>query len=231
MVFKTIALSQTLPPLRAPRTMRRERHAGGYHGSPGCIDSGHSSDARIAGRDVIVDGDAATDDRAVCRQSRENRYRHEGSYVHGDEAFMAMALEEARSAEEIGEVPIGAVVVCEGAVISRAYNRREIDHDPAGHAEFLAIRDASHRLERWRLSDCTVYVTLEPCPMCAGLMHQARISRLVYGATDPKAGAVGTLYDLSDDERLNHRFEVTSGVLAEESSQLLQGFFERLRKG
>jgi tRNA(adenine34) deaminase len=151
--------------------------------------------------------------------------------VHGDEAFMAMALDEARQAEEIGEVPIGAVVVCEGAVVSRAYNRREVDHDPAGHAEFLAIRDAAARLERWRLNDCTVYVTLEPCPMCAGLMHQARISRLVYGTTDPKAGAVGTLYDLSNDERLNHRFEVTSGVLAQESSDMLQGFFERLRKG
>jgi tRNA(adenine34) deaminase len=149
--------------------------------------------------------------------------------VHGDEAYMAMALDEARQAGEIGEVPIGAVVVCEGAVVSRAYNRREIDHDPAGHAELLAIRDTARRLERWRLNDCTVYVTLEPCPMCAGLMHQARISRLVYGTTDPKAGAVGTLYDLSNDERLNHRFDVTSGVLAEESAELLQGFFERLR--
>jgi tRNA(adenine34) deaminase len=153
-----------------------------------------------------------------------------GEILHADQAFMAMALDEARQAEEIGEVPIGAVVVCEGAVVARAFNRREIDHDPAGHAEFLAVREASRRLERWRLSDCTVYVTLEPCPMCAGLMHQARISRLVYGATDPKAGAVGTLYDLSNDERLNHRFEVTSGVLAEESSALLQGFFDRLRK-
>jgi tRNA(adenine34) deaminase len=151
--------------------------------------------------------------------------------LHADETFMAMALDEAKQAEEIGEVPIGAVVVCEGAVVSRAFNRREIDHDPAGHAEFLAIREASAKLERWRLSDCTVYVTLEPCPMCAGLMHQARISRLVYGAADPKAGAVGTLYDLSNDERLNHHFEVTSGILAEESSALLQGFFDRLRKG
>jgi len=151
--------------------------------------------------------------------------------MHADETFMAMALEEARHAEEIGEVPIGAIVVCEDEIVSRAFNRREIDHDPAGHAEFLAIREASQRLDRWRLSDCTVYVTLEPCPMCAGLMHQARIARLVYGATDPKAGAVGTLYDLSNDERLNHRFEVTSGILAQESSQLLQSFFERLRKG
>jgi len=148
----------------------------------------------------------------------------------GDEMYMAMALEEARSAEEIGEVPIGALVVCDGAVVSRAHNRREIDHDPAGHAELLAIREAASRLGRWRLSDCTVFVTLEPCPMCAGLMHQARIARCVYAAADPKAGALGTLYDLHDDPRLNHRFEVTSGVLEVESSELLRSFFKRLRE-
>lgn len=151
--------------------------------------------------------------------------------MHADETFMALALDEARHAGDLGEVPIGALVVCEGAIVSRGHNRREIDHDPAGHAEFLAIREAAAKLGRWRLSDCTVYVTLEPCPMCAGLMHQARIDRLVYGTTDPKAGAVGTLYDLSNDERLNHRFAVTSGILAEESSALLKGFFESLRKG
>ncbi len=145
--------------------------------------------------------------------------------------YMMMALEQARLAEELGEVPIGAVVVCEGAVVASAHNRREIDHDPAGHAELLAIREAASRLERWRLSDCTVYVTLEPCPMCAGLMHQARIARCVYATPDPKAGALGTLYDLSNDERLNHRFEVSSGILAEESSALLKEFFGQLRKG
>jgi len=143
---------------------------------------------------------------------------------------MMLALEQAREAARLGEVPIGAVVVCGGAVISRAHNRRELDHDPTAHAELLAIREASQRLERWRLSDCTVYVTLEPCPMCAGVMHQARIERLVYGAADPKAGAVGTLYDLSDDARLNHRFDVTRGVLAEESSAMLKAFFGMLRK-
>lgn len=142
---------------------------------------------------------------------------------------MALALEEARRAAELGEVPIGAVVVCEGAVIARAHNRREIDNDPAGHAEFIAIRDAAASLERWRLSDCTVYVTLEPCPMCAGLMHQARIARCVWGAPDPKAGALGTLYDLHDDTRLNHRFDVTTGVCAEESAALLREFFGKLR--
>lgn len=142
---------------------------------------------------------------------------------------MALALDEARAAGEIGEVPIGAVVVCEGAVVARAHNRREIDHDPAGHAELLAIREAAAALGRWRLSDCTVYVTLEPCPMCAGLMHQSRVERCVYGAPDPKAGALGTLYDLHDDVRLNHRFDVTSGVLADESAELLREFFGRLR--
>jgi tRNA(adenine34) deaminase len=149
--------------------------------------------------------------------------------MHSDEIFMAMALEQARAAAAIGEVPIGAVVVCDGAVVADGMNRREIDHDPAGHAEFLAIREASSKLGRWRLSDCTVYVTLEPCPMCAGLMHQARIARCVYAAADPKAGALGTLYDLSSDERLNHRFEVTTGVLAEESSAMLRDFFRELR--
>lgn len=149
--------------------------------------------------------------------------------MHPDETYMAMALAEAQRAEAIGEVPIGAVVVSGGAVVASAGNRREVDCDPAGHAELLAIREAASRLGRWRLSDCTVYVTLEPCPMCAGLMHQARIARCVFAATDPKAGALGTLYDLSDDERLNHRFEVTRGVLAEESAALLRGFFRRLR--
>ena len=145
-----------------------------------------------------------------------------------DRVFMRMAFEEARKAEAIGEVPIGAVVVCDGAPVAAGHNRREVDHDPTAHAELIAIREAARRLERWRLSDCTVYVTLEPCPMCAGVMHQARIRRLVYAAPDPKAGAVGTLYDLSNDERLNHRFDVTSGVLAEESAAMLRAFFTKL---
>ena len=144
---------------------------------------------------------------------------------------MALALDEARLAGAIGEVPIGAVVVCDGAVVSRGHNRREADNDPAGHAELIAIRSAAVRLGRWRLSGCTVYVTLEPCPMCAGLMHQARIDRCVYAAPDPKAGALGTLYDLHDDARLNHRFDVTAGVLSQESSTLLKEFFRGLREG
>lgn len=149
--------------------------------------------------------------------------------MDADTAYMALALEEARLAMAEGEVPIGAIVVCDGAIVSRAHNTREMDNDPTGHAELIAIREASQRLGRWRLSDCTVYATLEPCPMCAGAMHQARIERLVYGAPDPKAGAVGTLYDLSNDDRLNHRFAVTSGILSEESSTLLKEFFGSLR--
>lgn len=149
---------------------------------------------------------------------------------HSDETFMAIALDEARLARAIGEVPIGAVVVCDGAVVARGHNRREADNDPAGHAELIAIRSAAARLGRWRLSGCTVYVTLEPCPMCAGLMHQARIDRCVYAAPDPKAGALGTLYDLHDDSRLNHRFDVASGVLGDQSAEMLRAFFQQLRK-
>ncbi len=156
-----------------------------------------------------------------------------------DEQYMALALEEARLAAQAGEVPIGAVVVhepmdrgtrrplAEPRVIARAHNRRETDRDPAGHAEFLAMKEASRVLDAWRLSDCTVYVTLEPCIMCAGLMHQARVARCVYGAADRKAGAVGTLYDIHADERLNHQFE---GVREEECAELLRDFF-RARRG
>jgi tRNA(adenine34) deaminase len=126
-------------------------------------------------------------------------------------------------------VPIGAVVVSGGAVVASGSNRRETDADPTAHAEMVAVREAARVLGRWRLSGCTVYVTLEPCPMCAGALHSARVDRCVFGATDPKAGAVGTLYDIASDERLNHRYEVTGGVLAEESSALLKAFFASLR--
>lgn len=146
-----------------------------------------------------------------------------------DIAFMQLALEEARQAEREDEVPIGAVVVYEGRVIARAHNRRETDKDPKAHAEFLAMEEASRVLDAWRLTGCTVYVTLEPCIMCAGLMHQARISRCVYATADPKAGACGSLYHIHDDGRLNHSFEITAGVLAKESAQLLQNFFARRR--
>ena len=149
--------------------------------------------------------------------------------LEADERFMRLALDEASRAAEEGEVPIGAVVVCGGKVISSAHNRRELDHDPSAHAEFRAMTEASQKLGRWRLSGCTVYVTLEPCLMCAGLMVNARIDRCVYGAPDPKGGALGTLYDVSHDARLNHEFEVTSGVLADESAEALKEFFQARR--
>ena len=159
-----------------------------------------------------------------------------------DEVYMRLAIEEARKAAEVGEVPIGAVVVYEPidrgtrrptakpCVVARGHNLREALRDPSAHAEFMAMKDASVELDAWRLTDCTVYVTLEPCIMCAGLMHQARISRCVYGAPDQKAGALGTLYSVHADERLNHRFEVTAGVLQEECVALLRDFFTAKRK-
>lgn len=147
-----------------------------------------------------------------------------------DIGFMKLAIEQARIAQELDEVPIGAIVVCDGEVVSVACNRRETDNDPASHAEHLAMTDAAKKLGRWRLSGCTVYVTLEPCVMCAGLMHQARIDRCVYGASDPKGGALGSLYSIHSDERLNHRFEVEPGVLEEPCSSLLKEFFAGLRK-
>jgi tRNA(adenine34) deaminase len=151
------------------------------------------------------------------------------SRMRTHDAYMLRALDEARTAASIGEVPIGAVVVLDGEVIATGSNRREIDADPTAHAEMIAVRAAARALGRWRLEGCTVYVTLEPCPMCAGALHAARVDRCVYGATDPKAGALGTLYDIASDQRLNHRYEVVSGVLAEESTELLRDFFARLR--
>lgn len=142
---------------------------------------------------------------------------------------MQEALAEARRAAEAGEVPIGAVVVYEGRVIARAHNRRELDEDPSAHAEFSALLVAARHLGRWRLFGCTVYVTLEPCVMCAGLMVNARIDRCVYGAPDPKGGALGTLYALQDDVRLNHAFTVTSGVLQDACAQELRAFFGKAR--
>lgn len=146
-----------------------------------------------------------------------------------DEKFMREALVEARAAAAVGEVPIGAVVVRAGEIVARAHNRRELDQDPSAHAEFAALCAAARSLGRWRLSDCTVYVTLEPCCMCAGLMVNARVGRCVYGAADAKAGALGSLYDLNADSRLNHRFNVTAGVLADECRDVLSSYFAGLR--
>lgn len=133
-----------------------------------------------------------------------------------EEQWMREALKLAEHAGKMGEVPIGAVVVCDGKIVGRGYNRREIDHNPLAHAETIAIHEASKNLKRWRLTGCTLYVTLEPCPMCAGALVNARIDRLVYGTTDIKS-------------RLNHRFETVTGVLAKESSNLLKAFFKKLR--
>jgi len=143
---------------------------------------------------------------------------------------MEKALAEARLAGELGEVPIGAVVVLGDVVVGSGHNRREIDGDPLAHAEVLAIRQAAVSVGGWRLTGCTMYVTLEPCPMCAGALVASRIDRLVYGAADPKAGYCGSLGNLVQDPRLNHRLEVLAGVLETESAALLRGFFASLRR-
>ena len=145
------------------------------------------------------------------------------------DAFMDMALSQARLAGEQGCVPVGAVVVREGEVLATAHNRRLADADPTAHAEMLAIRSAARKLGNWRLTGCTLLVTLEPCCMCAGAIVLARIDRLVYGATDPKAGAVDTLYRLCGDPRLNHQVEVTGGIRAAECGSLLTEFFQAQR--
>jgi tRNA(adenine34) deaminase len=142
---------------------------------------------------------------------------------------MAVALQEARSALAHDDVPIGCVIARAGEVLAAAGNRREADQDPTAHAEILALRQAAAAIGSWRLEGCTVYVTLEPCTMCAGAMVLARVDRLVFGAPDPKAGAVGSLFDLASDDRLNHRFDVTPGVRADECGALLREFFAARR--
>ena len=149
--------------------------------------------------------------------------------VKDDHYWMGKALHQAALAGKRGEVPIGAIVVREGSVIGTGYNLRETGHDPTAHAELIAIRKAARKSGAWRLTGATVYVTLEPCLMCMGAMILARIDRLVYGCQDPKGGAAGTLYDLSCDPRLNHRFPVVFGVREEECSRLLSAFFAELR--
>jgi tRNA(adenine34) deaminase len=146
-----------------------------------------------------------------------------------DQHFMMLALAEAAAAAIEDEVPIGAVIVHEGQVLAAAHNQREQLRDPTAHAEMIAITQAATALDSWRLENCTLYVTLEPCPMCAGAIVQSRVKRVVYGADDPKAGAVKTLYQLLEDTRLNHRAEVTAGVLAEECGRVLSEFFQQKR--
>lgn len=148
-----------------------------------------------------------------------------------DASFMRHALDLARAASDAGEVPVGCVIVHAptARVIGRGANRRQADHDPTAHAEIVAMREAGRSLAHWRLIDCALYVTLEPCPMCAGAIVNARIPRLVYGCEDPKAGAVRSLFTLCGDARLNHRVEVTGGVLAGECAELLRAFFRAQR--
>ncbi len=142
---------------------------------------------------------------------------------------MRIALDQAGIAEEHGDVPIGAVIVYEGRILAKAYNQREQLQDPTAHAEIVALTQASAALETWRLHGCTIYVTLEPCPMCAGALVLARVDRLVYGCDDPKTGACKSLYNIVQDSRLNHRIHMTSGVLAQECSSQLRVFFQRKR--
>ena len=147
-----------------------------------------------------------------------------------DQRFMRAAIESARIAEENGDVPIGAVIVYKNQIIGKAYNQREQLQDPTAHAEIIALTQAAAAKESWRLNGCTMYVTLEPCPMCAGALVLARMDRLVYGCDDPKAGGCGSLYNIIQDERLNHRLEVTSGVLEEQCRRQLQEFFAQRRE-
>jgi tRNA(adenine34) deaminase len=155
----------------------------------------------------------------------------EKTAVSGDETWMRAALAEAEKAAALGEVPVGAVAVFEGQIIGSGYNRKESDQDPTAHAELLALRRAAQYLGNWRLIGVTLYSTLEPCPMCAGAMIQARLERLVYGAPDTRFGADGTVVDVLSVPEFNHRVMVTKGVLADEAAGLLQQFFRLLRQG
>ncbi len=143
--------------------------------------------------------------------------------------FMRLALADAEKAAALGETPVGAVLVIGDEVVAAAHNMRETWQDPVAHAELLVVREAAARLGRWRLSDATVYVTLEPCLMCAGALVLARVNRLVYGCRDPRAGALGSVYDVVRDGRLNHTYRITPGVLETECREVLTGFFEKLR--
>ena len=147
-----------------------------------------------------------------------------------DAAWMELALEQARQAAALEEVPVGALVIKDGEIVGQGHNRNLLDNDPTAHAEVVALRQAAARLGNHRLSGCTVYATIEPCPMCAGALIHARVSRLVYGASDPKAGAAGSVLQVLNHPSLNHKMEVASGVLASKCSELLQEFFRRKRQ-
>ena len=167
--------------------------------------------------------DCQVPSRSMKRVAAEEEMERDDAY------WMGKAIAQARRAEAIGEVPIGAVVVKDGAVIARGYNLRESKQDPAAHAELIAIRKAAKKLSSWRLTGATLYVTLEPCTMCMGAVILSRLDRVVFGSYDPKGGAAGSLYDLSDDKRLNHSVTLTPGVRGDETSALLSNFFAALR--
>jgi tRNA(adenine34) deaminase len=150
--------------------------------------------------------------------------------VNDDLLFMKLAIEEAKKAEAIKEVPIGALIVKDGKIIAAAYNLRERDQRAVAHAELLAIDEACKKLNTWRLTGCTLYVTLEPCPMCAGAIIQSRVERVVFGASDPKAGCVGSIYNLLTEPKFNHQCEIVEGIMAKECGELLTSFFRDLRK-
>jgi tRNA(adenine34) deaminase len=158
-----------------------------------------------------------------------NEWPMSGITSRDDERFMRAALAEAAAAVDAGDVPVGAVIVHEGRIIGRGHNQREQLADPTAHAEMLAITAAADALHSWRLIDATIYVTLEPCVMCAGAIVHARLPRVVYGAADPKAGACGSVFNITDDPRLNHRVQVDAGVLEHESATLLRSFFQQQR--
>lgn len=147
-----------------------------------------------------------------------------------DEQYMRMAIDQAYIAEENGDVPIGCVIIHKNRVIAKAYNQREQLHDPTAHAEIIALTQAAEFIGNWRLHGCTLYVTLEPCPMCAGALVLGQLDRVVYGADDPKTGAVRSLYRILEDPRLNHQLEVTSGVMQDECKKQLQAFFQKRRQ-
>ena len=151
------------------------------------------------------------------------------SYLDLDKEFMTLAIEEAQHALSKDEVPIGAVIVKDGQVVARAHNLREAWRDATAHAEMLALKEACERLKNWRLMGCTMYVTMEPCPMCAGALQQARLARVVYGIPDPKAGAAGSVMNIVDEPKLAHRLKITSGVEEEKCRELINIFFRRLR--
>lgn len=174
--------------------------------------------------------DKAAAKQAAREQKEAERLRRERLQQKQDEKYMRQAITQAKKAEKIGEVPIGCVIVYDGKVIGRGYNRRKIDKNTLSHAELTAIRKASKVMGDWRLEECTLYVTLEPCQMCAGAIVQARIPRVVAGCMNPKAGCAGSVLNILNTPGLNHKVEFTKGVLQKECTELLQNFFRELRQ-